>query len=253
MDTDSRAVRRTVLVTGAAGGLGRAFALGFSAAGYAVVAADIDDAGATETALSIEAAGGSALGLRVDVTDRASTDAACAAAAEWGGGGIDVLVNNAGIYAGIRRAPLEDITDDEWDRVVSVNLRGVWQMSRAASPHLHAGSRIVNIASATVLSGSEQWAHYVASKAGVIGLTRVMARELGHRDITVNALAPGFTLTDASLGLIEDAESYGVDRGAIRRALHPEDIVGAALFLAGEQSGFVSGQTLVVDGGRQFL
>jgi NAD(P)-dependent dehydrogenase (short-subunit alcohol dehydrogenase family) len=252
MDTDSRAVRRTVIVTGAAGGLGRAFALGFSAAGYGVVAADIDDAGAAETARSIEAAGGSALGQRVDVTDRSSTDAVCAAAAEWGGG-IDVLINNAGIYAGIRRAPFEEITDDEWDRVVSVNVRGVWQMSRAASPHLRAGSRIVNIASATVLSGSEQWAHYVASKAGVVGLTRVMARELGRRDITVNALAPGFTLTDASLGLIEDAESYGVDRGAIRRALHPEDIVGAALFLAGEQSGFVTGQTLVVDGGRQFL
>jgi NAD(P)-dependent dehydrogenase (short-subunit alcohol dehydrogenase family) len=252
MDTDSRAVRRTVIVTGAAGGLGRAFALGFSAAGYGVVAADIDDAGAAETARSIEAAGGSALGQRVDVTDRSSSDAVCAAAAEWGGG-IDVLINNAGIYAGIRRAPFEEITDDEWDRVVSVNVRGVWQMSRAASPHLRAGSRIVNIASATVLSGSEQWAHYVASKAGVVGLTRVMARELGRRDITVNALAPGFTLTDASLGLIEDAESYGVDRGAIRRALHPEDIVGAALFLAGEQSGFVTGQTLVVDGGRQFL
>jgi NAD(P)-dependent dehydrogenase (short-subunit alcohol dehydrogenase family) len=252
MDTDSRAVRRTVIVTGAAGGLGRAFALGFSAAGYGVVAADIDDAGAAETARSIEAAGGSALGQGVDVTDRSSTDAVCAAAAEWGGG-IDVLINNAGIYAGIRRAPFEEITDDEWDRVVSVNVRGVWQMSRAASPHLRAGSRIVNIASATVLSGSEQWAHYVASKAGVVGLTRVMARELGRRDITVNALAPGFTLTDASLGLIEDAESYGVDRGAIRRALHPEDIVGAALFLAGEQSGFVTGQTLVVDGGRQFL
>jgi NAD(P)-dependent dehydrogenase (short-subunit alcohol dehydrogenase family) len=95
--------------------------------------------------------------------------------------------------------------------------------------------------------------HYVASKGGVIAMTRVMAKELGRRGITVNAIAPGFTLTEASLGLIENAEQYGVDRGALRRASQPEDIVGAALFLAGRDSAYMSGQTLVVDGGRQFI
>jgi NAD(P)-dependent dehydrogenase (short-subunit alcohol dehydrogenase family) len=103
------------------------------------------------------------------------------------------------------------------------------------------------------MSGSPQWAHYVASKAGLIGLTRTMARELGARDIRVNAIAPGFTLTDASRSLIDDAETYGVDRGALKRGAQPEDIVGAALFLASDASAFITGQTLVVDGGRQFL
>jgi len=112
---------------------------------------------------------------------------------------------------------------------------------------------VINLSSATVMSGSAQWAHYVASKGGVIALTRVLAKELGDRNITVNAIAPGFTLTEASYGLIDGAEQYGVDRGALKRASEPEDIVGAALFLAGPGSNYITGQTLVVDGGRQFI
>lgn len=249
---------RTVIVTGAGGGLGRAFARAFGRAGYGVVVADIDESAATATVRELDGDGSRSVRAAVDVTDRASTDALAAAAAQFsgggvGGGGVDVLINNAAIYAGLERSAFEDIAEDEWDRVMGVNLKGVWQMSRAASPVLREGASIINIASATVLSGSAHWAHYVASKAGVIGLTRVMAKELGQRGIRVNAIAPGFTLTDASLGLVEDAASYGVERGAIKRAIQPDDIVGAALFLAGEGSGFVTGQTLVVDGGRQFL
>jgi NAD(P)-dependent dehydrogenase (short-subunit alcohol dehydrogenase family) len=111
---------------------------------------------------------------------------------------------------------------------------------------------VINLSSATVMSGSAHWAHYVASKGGVIALTRVLAKELGARSITVNAIAPGFTLTEASYGLMEDAETYGVDRGAIRRSSEPDDIVGTALFLAGPGSAYITGQTIVVDGGRQF-
>ena len=244
---------RTVIVTGAGGGLGRAFARAFGRAGYGVVVADIDESAAAATVRELDGDGSRAMTAVVDVTDRASTDALVAAATGFGGGGVDVLINNAAIYASLERSAFEDIAEAEWDRVVDVNLKGVWQMSRAASPVLREGASIVNIASATVLSGSAHWAHYVASKAGVIGLTRVMAKELGQRGIRVNAIAPGFTLTDASLGLIEDAASYGVERGAIKRAIQPDDIVGAAVFLAGEGSGFVTGQTLVVDGGRQFL
>jgi NAD(P)-dependent dehydrogenase (short-subunit alcohol dehydrogenase family) len=126
--------------------------------------------------------------------------------------------------------------------------------AKAVYAHLKArgAGKIINISSATVHSGSPNWAHYVASNGGVIALTRSMAREAGDAGITVNAIAPGFTLTDASLGLIENAEQYGVTRGAIKRAQQPEDVVGAALFLASSASNFVTGQTLIVDGGRQF-
>ncbi|MCH8564448.1 SDR family oxidoreductase [Nesterenkonia sp. LB17] len=244
---------RTVLVTGAAGGLGRAFANGFAADGDRLVVADINLEGAQQTARGIEDTGGEALALQVDVTDPASTQAAAQEAAAFGGGSIDVLVNNAAIYGAVTRSPFEDIDPAEWDLVMGVNLKGPWLMSRAASPHLDRGGAIVNISSATVYSGSEQWMHYVASKGGVVALTRVMARELGRRDITVNAIAPGFTLTESSRSLMEDAETYGVERGSLKRASEPEDIVGTALFLAGPHSRYMTGQTMVVDGGRQFI
>lgn len=247
------AAAKTVVITGGAGGLGRAFALGFAGRGYRVAVADIDGAGAQETARQVADLGTEATALTVDVTAVDSTDAMAAEVAAFGAGSIDVLVNNAAIYAGVTRAPFEEIDPAEWDRVMAVNLKGPWMCARACSPYLPDGARVVNVSSATVYSGSEQWMHYVASKGGVVALTRVMARELGRRSITVNAIAPGFTLTEASFGLIEGAENYGVDRGALRRASRPEDIVGAALFLAGEDSSYISGQTLVVDGGRQFI
>ena len=252
MDSTARSPR-TVIVTGAAGGLGRAFAEAFARRGDLAVIADVDEAGAQRAASAIVEAGGKAIGVRVDVTDANSARELAAAAAAAGDGGIDVIVNNAAIYATLTRSPFEEIDEAEWDRVMAVNLKGPWQVVRACSPLLREGARIVNIASATVMSGSAQWAHYVASKAGVIGLTRVMAKELGVRGITVNAVAPGFTLTEASHSLISDAESYGVDRGSIKRPIHPDDIVGAVEFLASPEAAFVTGQTMVVDGGRQFL
>ncbi len=252
MDSTARSPR-TVIVTGAAGGLGRAFAEAFARRGDLAVIADVDEAGAQRAASAIVEAGGKAIGVRVDVTDANSARELAAAAAAAGDGGIDVIVNNAAIYATLTRSPFEEIDEAEWDRVMAVNLKGPWQVVRACSPLLREGARIVNIASATVMSGSAQWAHYVASKAGVIGLTRVMAKELGVRGITVNAVAPGFTLTEASHSLISHAESYGVDRGSIKRPIHPDDIVGAVEFLASPEAAFVTGQTMVVDGGRQFL
>jgi NAD(P)-dependent dehydrogenase (short-subunit alcohol dehydrogenase family) len=250
----TQSIARTVLITGAAGGLGRAFALGFAAQGDRVVAADVNLDGVRETVALIEAAGGTALAVTVNVTSLESVTALAAEAAAWSASGsIDVVINNAAIYATITRSPFDEIDLDEWDRVMAVNLKGPWLVTRACSPHLAEGARVINLSSATVMSGSTHWAHYVASKGGVIALTRVLAKELGDRGITVNAIAPGFTLTEASYGLIDGAENYGVERGALKRASEPEDIVGAALFLAGPGSAYITGQTLVVDGGRQFL
>jgi NAD(P)-dependent dehydrogenase (short-subunit alcohol dehydrogenase family) len=245
---------RTVLVTGAGGGLGRAFSLGFAAAERArVVAADVDPEGAEETARLVRREGGEALATSVDVSDGPSVEAMVEAAVR-AFGGIDVLVNNAAVYAGLERKPFYELDPAVWDRVMAVNLKGPWLCAKACFPHLRdrAGA-IVNVASATVLSGSPLFAHYVASKGGLIALTRAMAREAGTFGIRVNAVAPGFTLTQASLDLIEDAESYGVSRGALERSAQPDDVVGTVLFLASSASSFVTGQTVVVDGGRQFI
>ncbi|AEI46888.1 SDR family NAD(P)-dependent oxidoreductase [Runella slithyformis] len=241
---------KTVIITGAAGGLGRAFALAFASAGAKVAACDLNLAGAEETCALI---GENAMAAAVNVADEASTEAMAKAVVERFGR-IDVLVNNAAIYATIQRKPFYEIAVSEWEAVMNVNLKGAWLCSKAVFPYLkEQGGKIINIASATVMSGSPMWSHYVASKGGVIGLTRSMAKELGDFNINVNAIAPGFTLTDASLNLIENAQKYGVDRGAIKRPSTAEDIVGTALYLASSAADFVTGQTIVVDGGKQFL
>lgn len=243
---------KVVIVTGAAGGLGRAFALGFGRQGAKIVVADMNEVGAGETVQLLAAEGVSAIAVKVNVTDLASTKGmADAALAEFGR--IDVLVNNAAIYATLKRTPFTEIDPAEWDAVMAVNVKGAWLCSAAVYPHMAEGGRVINIASATVFSGSPLWMHYVASKGAVIAMTRVMAREMGEKNVTVNVIAPGFTLTDASLALMEDAASYGVDRGALKRASQPEDIVGTAIFLAGDGASYMTGQTLVVDGGKQFI
>lgn len=244
---------KTVLVTGAAAGLGRAFALHFAQAGADLIIADINEAGLSETQALVSEFGVTCHSQQVDVTNSAS----CTALAERAQslGGIDALVNNAALYAGLDRRPFEEFDEDVWDKVMAVNVKGVWQMCRAFSPQMRAkgSGSIINVASATVFSGSPQWMHYVASKGAVISMTRVMAKEMGPDNIRVNALAPGFTLTDASFGHIEDARGYGADRAALKRNAEVEDITGAALYLASDLSKFTTGQTLVVDGGKQFI
>ncbi len=241
---------KVVIITGAAGGLGRAFALAFASAGAKIAVCDLNLMGAEETCAMI---GENAIAVAVNVADEASTEAMAKTVAEHFGR-IDILVNNAAIYATIQRKPFYEISVSEWDLVMNVNLKGAWLCSKAVFPYLkEQGGKIINISSATVMSGSPMWSHYVASKGGVIGLTRSMAKELGDFNINVNAIAPGFTLTDASLNLIENAQKYGVDRGAIKRPSTAEDIVGTALYLASSAADFVTGQTIVVDGGKQFI
>lgn len=218
-----------VLITGAAGGLGRAFALAFAAHGWEVAVGDLDTTGAAETAREC---GVRAWHGHLDVTSPASTTSV----AEFGGGRIDAVVNNAGVYASLRRSPFEEIDPDEFDLVMRTNVKGAWLVTRACSPFLPRGGAVVNVASATAFSGSPNWLHYVASKGAVIAMTRVMARELGAREITVNTLAPGFTLTEASMSAIPNAATYGVDRGAIQRPAVPDDVAGAAVFLASPES-----------------
>jgi NAD(P)-dependent dehydrogenase (short-subunit alcohol dehydrogenase family) len=241
---------KRVIVTGAAIGLGRAFALAFAKAGANVLAVDVNEDGAQETA----AVSDNISAARCDITSSQSCKAVADLAHDkWGG--LDVLVNNAALYGTLQRKPFPEIDEDVWDQVMAVNVKGVWQASRHLAPLMKTagGGSIINIASATVFSGSPQWMHYVASKGAVIAMSRTMAKELGEDSIRVNVLAPGFTMTEASLGHMENARTYGVERGALKRPAEVDDIVGGALFLASPLSSYMTGQTMIIDGGRQFI
>lgn len=245
---------KRVIVTGAAGGLGRAFAKSFGEAGANVMVADINATGLHETACEVEKSGGAPYTGQVDVSSFES----CRAFAEQVAadmGGVDVLVNNAALYGTLNRMPFTEIDEETWDRVMQVNIKGVWQMCRTFAPMLREAGHasIINVASATVFSGSPEWMHYVTSKGAVIAMSRVMAKELGPDNIRVNAIAPGFTLTEASLGQMENAAEYGVHRAAMKRNAQAEDITGAALYLASPLSSFMTGQTMILDGGKQFI
>src|ERR687885_2376959 len=244
---------KVAIVTGAGHGIGRAYALGLAQEGARILAADIDQAGAEETARQIAAAGGDALAVRTDVADVESTEAmARAAANRWGR--IDVLVNNAAIFATIpiSRVGFEQITMEEWDRLMAVNVRGVWLCCRAVAPYLRrqGKGKIVNISSSTVLEGSPTRAHYVASKAAVIGLTRTLARELGDANICVNVLLPGSTLSeDEPTEEILKMRAKPAEKRAIKRVQRPDDLVGTMIFLCSDDSDFITGQSIVCDGG----
>lgn len=245
---------RVAIVTGAAGGLGRTFCVALVAAGARVVAADLNEEGLVQTVEAVAAVGGEAMAVKVNVTNEVETLKMVETALErWGR--VDILVNNAGLYATLSRRPFYELPVEEWERVLAVNLKGPWLCSRAVYPAMkrQGKGKIINISSATFFSGSPLWSHYVASKGGLIGLTRSMAREAGDDGICVNAIAPGFTLTEASRSVMPEAEQYGIARGAIKRAEQPEDIAGVVVFLASDASDFITGQTIVVDGGRQMV
>jgi NAD(P)-dependent dehydrogenase (short-subunit alcohol dehydrogenase family) len=242
---------KVAIVTGGAKGLGRAFALKMAAEGAQVMVVtrkDLDNL--KETARQIEDHGGQAALFQADVSREADT-AAMAAETVRAFGRIDILLNNAAVYDGIKRKPFYEIDSDEWDLVMSVNVKGAFLAAKAVFPYMRAQGygKIINLASEVFFTGSHGFAHYVSSKGGIIGLTRALSAELGPYNICINCVAPGFTDTEASRGLA-DVSKYDTSKTPLGRLETPEDLTGAALFLASPESDFVTGQTLLVNGGR---
>jgi NAD(P)-dependent dehydrogenase (short-subunit alcohol dehydrogenase family) len=245
---------RTAIVTGAGRGIGKALAARLAADGAAVVIADVDgyDVAAAELAKD----GARTLGLKVDVSSEADT-ARMAERALDAFGGIDILVNNAAMFATVKIGPFEEIPVAEWKRLLEINVVGVALCCKAVTPHMRArrSGRIVNIASAAALKGVPEFLHYISSKGAVIAMTRGLARELGKDGITVNAVAPGLTLSDATMGRAEHLRNHdnSVRMRALQRPQRPGDLAGAVSFLASDDSAFMTGQTLVVDGGSAIV
>jgi len=244
---------KVAVITGGAAGIGFAYAKRFIAEGARVVVADIADPAAAVDKLD---AAGRALGVRTDVSDAASVRAMVEATlARFGR--IDVLVNNAAVFATLKPQPFEEIPEAEWDRVMAVNVKGVWNCARAVVPAMRAqgGGRIVNVASAIVAKGTAMLMHYVTSKGAVVAMTRALARELGPDRITVNAVAPGLILSDtvqANPDITAFQAAAVMQARSLRRDAFPDDVEGAVVFLASDDSAFMSGQTLIVDGGSVF-
>jgi len=245
--------QRVAIVTGGGHGIGKAYALRLAQEGAKLVIAELDEAAAHAVAAELQAAGHAAIGLRTDVADKLSVEAmAQAAIARFGR--IDVLVNNAAIFATVpmSRAPFDQIEVDEWDRMMSVNLRGTWLASCAVIPQMRVQGygKIINISSGTALKGSPSRIHYVTSKAGILGFTKTLANEVGKDNICVNCVAPGSTLSEENPddGIVKMRQAATATR-ALKRVQTPEDLTGAVVFFASADSDFITGQTLVVDGG----
>ncbi len=244
---------KNAVITGGARGIGAVYAKAFAAEGANVAIADILEAEGEDLARKLDEQGDAkALFVRTDVTDDESTNQ-MARTVEDGFGGVDILVNNAAIYFELEtKKSFDEISPEEWERVMAVNVRGVWNCAKAVSPYMKRQEygKIVNISSVVAYIGAAGFAHYVASKAAVIGLTRALARELGGHNVTVNAVAPGLVSNEASMQLnVAEYIEQSAKMRPIPRAMTPDDLVGAVLFLASPDSDFVTGQTYVVDGG----
>ncbi len=241
---------RRLVITGAARGLGRAFAEAAAKAGARVVVADILEEAGQATARALAGAGYAAEFVAVDTADPDSVEALAAQASGFLGG-IDGLVNCAAVATGIGGRTCEEIDVETWDRVMAVNARGTWLAVRAMAPALRESrnGKIVNIASDTAMWGAPLLLHYVASKGAVIAMTRSLARELGSDGIAVNAVAPGLTLVEATEYVPEERHRAYVEGRAMNRPQHPGDVVGAVLFLLSDAADFVTGQVLPVNGG----
>jgi NAD(P)-dependent dehydrogenase (short-subunit alcohol dehydrogenase family) len=244
---------KVAIVTGAARGIGREFACALAAAGASVVAADLNDCGET-----VALAGSKAIAVTADVGDAASSQAMADAAVDRFGR-LDILINNAALYATLKGGRFDRIAEPDWDAAMRVNVKGIWQCCKAAVPHMRklGGGSIVNMASLAALYGTPFALHYTVSKAAVIGLTRGLARELGRDNIRVNSIAPSAVLTEGTREFFGDKHERALEVIAagqsINRNLMPGDVAGTMLWLASDLSGFVTGQTIAVDGGTVML
>jgi NAD(P)-dependent dehydrogenase (short-subunit alcohol dehydrogenase family) len=241
---------KVAIVTGASQGIGNAIAKGLAAEGARIVIADVSRA--EEAAQEFE----DGLGLTIDVADEAQVEGMARETVERCGG-IDILVNNAGLYASLKMRPFTEIPVDEWRQVMDVNVLSMFLTTRAVVPHMreHGGGRVVNISSGTPFRGVPFLLHYVTSKGAIVALTRALAKELGRDDILVNCVAPGFTMSDGVREhpeVVEALRDVSVSARTLQRDQEPEDVVGAVVYLCGPGAAFVTGQTIVIDGGQYF-
>jgi 3-oxoacyl-[acyl-carrier protein] reductase len=244
---------KVAIITGAAHGIGKAYARRFAEEGAQVVIADIDGAAGEATAKALLDAGGSAWARTTDVREFSKVEGLMQDTVKKFGR-IDVLLNNAAIYVTqtLWKGSVEDLGLDEWDRVMEVNLKGVFLCSKAVIPIMkqQRSGKIINIASGTFFSGSGNMPHYTTAKGGVVALTRVMARQLGEWGINVNCMTPGSTMSEESVSdEVRKRREDSTDKRVFRRIEMPADVVGTALFLASSDSDFITGQLLVVEGG----
>jgi NAD(P)-dependent dehydrogenase (short-subunit alcohol dehydrogenase family) len=250
-----RLAGRTAIVTGGAKGIGRHYSLALAAEGARVMIADIADGGALAQEIAAAHGANSVAGMVADVSDEGAVKALVAATMERFGK-IDVLVNNAALYAPLQETKMTEIDAALWDKVMAVNLRGPFLMVKHVAPHMQAAGygKIINIGSGTAFRGIPWMLHYVTSKGGIMAMSRALARELGAHGIRVNTLAPGFTLSDTVMsenpGHVHTARERAVQSRSLARDEHPQDLLGALVFLASADSDFVTGQTLAVDGGN---
>jgi 3-oxoacyl-[acyl-carrier protein] reductase len=243
---------KVVIVTGGGVGIGKAYAQGLAKEGAKVVVADIQEAEAKKVAADIQQSGGEAIAVSVDVTSPEKTQSMAQAALKRYGR-IDALVNNAGLYSALKKKPFMEIDPEEWDRVMSVNVKGLFLCVKAVYPAMQqqGKGKIINISSGTALSGSPFFLHYVSSKAGVIGFTRALAREVGDDNICVNSIMPGLTISGSNQEGVMTAEQLADrrKRRCLQRDQYPQDLVGTVIFLCSDDSDFMTGQSISVDGG----
>ena len=247
---------KVVVITGAARGLGRRYAEAFAAEGARIAIGDVRNC--TETLEALRTTGATAISAETDVTSLDSCkDLADSALGQFGR--IDILINNAALYGSLTFAPFEQLDEAEWDRVMAVNVKGLWNMSRAVMPSMREqnSGAIVNVSSLAATYGMPNGLHYTTSKAAVIGLTRGLAREVGRWGVRVNSVAPNVVNTEATSEVFGDKRDKVIDvtlsQQALRKPLEPDDIVGTVMFLAGDQSRMTTGQTVMVDGGTVLL